>query len=219
MKARSHVELAPELQARLTALLDAGWELWTRFDTQVRQDAFHPFVAADYDVVLDALVALRAPGLRFLEWGSATGVITIMADLLGYDAYGIEIDRDLVDQARELARSTGSAATFTVGSFVPTGYRWQDRGGDGRLGTIGNAESGYLRLGLPLEEFDVVFAYPWGGEEAMMLDLMKIHGRRDARLLLHTTHGIQVYTGGRSIELPVSKTDSTAVGSGRGRPR
>lgn len=211
MKPGSHADLSPELRARLSALLDEGWELWARFDTQVRQNGFHPFVAADYDVVLDALVALRAPGLRFLEWGSATGVITIMADLLGYDAYGIEIDRDLVTQARELARSTRSAATFTAGSFVPTGYRWKDRGGDGRLGTIGDAESGYLQLGLPLEEFDVVFAYPWGGEEAMMLDLMKIHGRRDARFVLHTTHGIQVYAGGHEIELPVDGGDSTVA--------
>ncbi|MDP9348996.1 MAG: hypothetical protein M3P24_07635, partial [Gemmatimonadota bacterium] len=85
-------ELDAALRARLDALLEEGWELWDRFDSEVRRRSWHPFVAADYERVLQALLPLRAPGLRFLEWGSATGVITIMADLLGFDAYGIELD-------------------------------------------------------------------------------------------------------------------------------
>lgn len=191
-------ELDPELRARLDTLCEEGWELWERFDTEVRRQRFHPFVAADYGVVLEALVRLRGPGQTFLEWGSATGVITIMADLLGFEAYGIEIDPRLVDQARELARRTGSGATFTVGSFLPTGYRWRNPAGDGRLGTIEQGDSGYLKLGRPLEDFDVVFAYPWAGEEPMMLDLMKVHGGAGARFLLHTADGIQVHGGGRA---------------------
>lgn len=187
----------PELRSRLRTLCDEGWDLWERFDTDVRRHGFHPFVAADYEVVLEALLPLRAPGLRFLEWGSATGVITIMADLLGFDAYGIEIDGDLVDEARGLARRTGSRARFAAASFLPTGYRWRSRGGDGRLGTIGRGKSGYLDFGLPLDEFDVVFGYPWSGEEPLMLDLMRAHGRRGARLLLHTGSGVDVYRDGR----------------------
>ena len=190
-------ELDPALRQRLRALCEEGWDLWARFDTEVRQRDFHPFVAADYHVVLEALIPLRAPGLRFLEWGSATGVITIMADLLGFRAYGIEIDPGLVTQARDLARRTGSAATFTTGSFIPTGYHWTDGRGDDRLGTLGSGDSGYLQLGLPLEEFDVVFGYPWAGEEPIMLDLMKAYGRPGARFLLHSGGLIRVYTGGR----------------------
>jgi hypothetical protein len=197
-----HAALDPELDARLRALCQEGWEIWDRFDSQVRRRAFHPFVAADYRVVLEALIPLRQPGLKFLEWGSATGVITIMADLLGFDAYGIELDGDLVDQARELARATGSGATFTAGSFSPTGYRWRDRSGDERLGTIGHGASGYLQLGMPLEDFDVVFGYPWPGEEPMMLDLMGAYGRADARFLVHGTGGVKVYVGGREAVAP-----------------
>lgn len=189
--------LDPEIRARLEALCEEGWELWARFDVEVRQQAFHPFVAADYPVVLEALIALRAPGLRFLEWGSATGVITIMADLLGFEACGIEIDRDLVVQARDLARRMGSGARFAAGSFLPTGYHWKTRGGDPRLGTIGYGDSGYLELGMPLEEFHLVFGYPWDGEEPMMHDLIKMHGRPDARLLIPRGNGVKVYRGGR----------------------
>jgi hypothetical protein len=148
--------------------------------------------------VLQTLVRLRAPGLRFLEWGSATGVITIMADLLGYEAYGIELDPGLVDTARELASRFGSGARFAAGSFLPAGYRFNPRGGDGRQGTIGDGRSAYPVLEHPLEDFDVVYAYPWSGEEALMLDLMRCYGGRDARLLLHSgTEGVRVYRGGR----------------------
>ena len=209
----SSVDLGLEdgLRARLAALFDEGCDLWDRFDIEVRRKSFHPFVAADYDVVLEALLPLRAPGLRFLEWGSATGVITIMADLLGFEAYGIELDADLVGYARDLARRSGSGARFATGSFLPLGYRWR-RSHEGRLGTIGYGASGYLDLGIPLDDFDVVFGYPWSGEEPLMLDLMKRYGRTDARLLLNiTTGGVISYKGGK--ELPRYQPEST-LGAG-----
>ncbi len=178
-------ELEPALRARLDALVEEGWEIFDRFDNEVRQARWHPFVAADYERVLAALLPLRAPGLRFLEWGSATGVITIMADLLGFEAYGIELDPALVEVARDLARRHGSSARFTAGSFLPTGYRWRSPSGDERIGTIGYGDSAYPRMGHPLEDFDLVYAYPWNGEEPMMRDLMQRYGARDARLLIH----------------------------------
>jgi hypothetical protein len=178
---------------KIRALIDEGWEIWARFDDAVRREKWHPFVAADYDRVLEALLPLRQPGRRFLEWGSATGVVTIIADLLGFESYGIELDSWLVGIARELAIKYGSNAQFAEGSFLPTGYEWHPRNGDGRLGTIGEGASGYPQLGHPLEDFDVVYAYPWGGEEPMMLDLFKQYGRRGARLLLHGDRDVRVY--------------------------
>jgi len=177
--------LEPVLQRRLASVIEEGREIWHRFDEDVRRRAFHPFVPADYDRVLPKLVALQAAGTRFLEWGSATGVIAIMADMLGFEAYGIELDRELVAMARDLARRHGSGARFAVGSFLPTGYRYRPRDGDGRLGTIGLGPSGYGELGHPLEDFDVVYAYPWSGEEPIMRDVMRAYGAPHARLILH----------------------------------
>lgn len=188
------------LRTRLEALCAEGWAAWDRFATEVREHHFHPFVAADYEVVQKALIPHRKPGQRFLEWGSATGVITIMADLLGFDACGIELDSSLVATARDLARKFDSRARFAAGSFLPTGYRWQPSDGDGRTGTVGTGISGYLQLGCSLDDFDVVFGYPWGGEEAMMLDLMKCYGRPNGLLLLHTVNdGVRSYRGGRQV--------------------
>jgi len=193
-------DLDRELGTRIDALCEEGRAFWHRFDAEVRQDDWHPFVAADYDAVRAALVSLRKPGRRFLEWGSATGVITIMADLLGFESCGIELDSSLVDVGRELASRWRSNARFAAGSFIPMGWEWRLSGGNGRPGTIGRGPSGYLKLGRALEDFDVVYAFPWMGEEPMMLDLMRCHGREDAHLLLHTTqNGTTMYRDGRIV--------------------
>ncbi len=188
------------LRTRLAALCAEGWRLWERFSADEVERPFHPFVAADYEAVGQALWPHRGRGLRFLEWGSATGVITVMADLLGFEAHGIELDERLVAEARDLAVRFGSNARFVSGSFLPKGYRWRGRDGDARTGTVGSGPSGYLVLGRSLDEFDVVFGYPWDGEEPLMLDLMADYGRPDALLLLNScTTGIVAYRGGRPL--------------------
>jgi hypothetical protein len=195
--------LDPDLRRRLLDLCQEGWEVWDRFSRSRDIGDFHPFIAAEYEPVLEAMIPHRGENLKFLEWGSATGVIAILADLLGFEAYGIELEGDLVQMARELAKQVGSGATFAKGSFIPQGYRWKPQGGDGRMGTIGSGSSGYLELGHHLDEFDVVFAFPWGGEEPMMVDLMGSYGREDATLLMNTVNqGVQVYQRGKLIQAP-----------------
>ena len=205
-------ELTDEaLERRLDSVCADGWEIWQEFDQTYRQRRFHPFVPADYDVMRKTLASLRASGVggRFLEWGSATGVITIMADMLGFEACGIEIDAALVAAARDLASRHRSAARFAVGSFLPTGYVYRSRGEEGRTGTIGDAPSGYLELGRPLDDFDVVFGYPWTGEQGVMLDVMQRYGRSDALLLLYDSdNSVHAYRGGRTPA--PSRTDLAA---------
>ena len=193
-------DLAPELKRRLATLFQEGWEIWDSFSREDQDNDFHPFVPAEYEKVLEALLPHLNPGQKFLEWGSATGVITIMADLLGFQAFGIELDGKLVELAEILAPRYDSKATFVKGSFIPQGYRWKPPGGDGRLATIGHGPSGYLELGHHLDEFDVVFAFPWSGEEPMMVDLMATYGSADAIFLLNTVNdGVRVYRGGRLV--------------------
>ncbi len=118
--------------------------------------------------------------------------------MLGFESYGIELDSSLVRVARDLAAKWESRARFASGSFLPMG--WEPRGQDGknRLGTIGRGPSGYLELGHSLDDFDVVYAFPWMGEEEVMLDLMASYGRSDAHLLIHTPQNeTKIYRGGR----------------------
>ena len=202
---RGGLELDPALRARIVALFEEGWEFWDRFDIEVRQHGWHPFVHGDYECVLEALLRLRAPGRRFLEWGSATGVVAIMADLLGFEAYGVELDSELVGVARGLAERHGSSARFVTGSFIPSGYRWRPPTGDGRIGTIGDGVSAYPELGHPLDDFDMVYAYPWEGEEELMIDLMRRYGDPEATLLLYGNGGeVRMFRAGKRVteELP-----------------
>jgi pimeloyl-ACP methyl ester carboxylesterase len=101
-----------DVRARLTLLYEEGRLMADRFRAEVIEHGWHPFVPAEYEQVETVLVSLQRPGMRFLEWGSAMGVITIMADMLGFAAAGIEIDADLARIARELADRFGSAAEF-----------------------------------------------------------------------------------------------------------
>ncbi len=183
----------PAASARVAALIEEGFEIFDRFDRTTREKAFHPFVAADYVRVLETLLevqpTLRPPPHRagapaFLELGSATGVITIMADLIGFDAAGIELDASLVAIARQLATKYESRARFAGGSFLPAGYRWTGQSGDGRMGTIGAGPSAYAELGRALDDFDLVYAYPWDGETPMLVDFARRYGDPNARLLL-----------------------------------
>ncbi len=200
-KTNQAVELSTSLEQRIDALCEEGRDFWHDFDARVRQETWHPFVAADYDLVRESLRTLRRPGHRFLEWGSASGVITIMADLMGFDACGIEIDVSLVEAARELAKRTRSQARFATGSFLPMGWEWNPPDGDRRMGTIGRDRSGYVELGCALEDFDVVYGYPWSGEEALMRDLMRSHGSSEAILMLHCVErGVRVYRQGVEVD-------------------
>ncbi len=192
-----------ERRARLDALCAAGWEHWEEFDATVRLRDFHPFVASDYDAVRRTLELYCRPGQRFLEWGSANGVITIMADLLGCEAYGIELDSDLVRTARALASRFESKAQFVNASFLPSGFRWENPEDPGYTSTIGIGDSGYVQLGKALDDFDIVFGYPWDGDVNLMLELMRQYGRSDATLLLfHTSAGVMVYQDGRALRQP-----------------
>jgi hypothetical protein len=180
------------VRSAIHALTEEGAEIFDHFDRTVRDKEFHPFVPADYTLIIDALETLRhsdrlprrAGPPTFLELGSGTGVIAIIADLLGFDAVGIELDAELVAIARGLAARHNSRARFVAGSFIPTGYKWRPSHGDARMGTIGSGPSAYMELGHALDDFDVVYAYPWDGEMPIMRDLLEKYGNPGAHLML-----------------------------------
>ena len=188
------------LRAGLRVLCGAGWEFFERFDRTVRERGFHAFIASEYEVVQESLMAHRAPGLTFVELGSASGVITMMADLLGFDGWGMDMVHSLVATARDLAQRFDSKARFVAGSFFPSGYKYRGADGEVRTGTLGEGTSGYLELGRALDDFDVVFGYPWGGEEPVLLDLMKRYGNPESLLLMHSVNnGVLAYRGGKRV--------------------
>lgn len=170
--------------ARIDELLQRGEAVWRAFEARTGP-RHHLFVPCDQRAAYEALRRLRDSASTFLEFGSAAGVVTILADWLGFEACGIEIEPWLVEQSTALARQLRSGATFVEGTFVPPDYQddVQLLTPD-RLTPTGGADA-YEELGMSLRDFDVVFAYPWPGEEEWLFELMRRHARPRARLLTY----------------------------------
>lgn len=172
---------APE---RLEHLLRRGSELWRDF-LAGRGGLFHGFIPADHRGAHEALLAERPRCHSFLELGSGIGLITVLAALQGYDAYGIEIDSELVAIARDLDAEFGAGSTFAQGSFVPSGYRDEVSLLDADFLTVTEGADAYEELGLELDSFDLVYVYPWPGEEEWAEELVRRCAGPHTRLMTY----------------------------------
>lgn len=168
----------------LADLIRRGRAIWDEFEERAIQ-RHHLFVPCDQEGAFEMLRKLRSRAGNFLEFGSGAGVVTILADLLGYDACGIEIEPWLVEQSELLAREFGSAATFAQGSFVPPAYQDEvENLAHDRMTPTAGARA-YDELSMDLSDFDLVFAFPWPGEEEWLYELMRRHAREDALLMTY----------------------------------
>ena len=184
--------MEPAVRARIDALIEDGAEIFDRFDRTVREKIVS-FLhrrrlqagARDAGGSAQFLAVDRRDGPpRFLEFGSATGVITVVADLLGFDACGIELDPDLVAIARQLAVRYESRARFAIGSFLPAEYRWKPDTGDGRMGTIGSGPRRISSWDVPWTTSTSSTPIPGKAKRQVMVDLMRQYGDPDAQLLI-----------------------------------
>jgi hypothetical protein len=152
---------------------------------------FPGFVPSDFETSFRVLRALAAtavvPGTFFCEWGSGVGVVACLAAMLDYDAYGIEIEEDLVSAAQELAADFDLPVEFIRDSFIPRGAQ-VDAGCSEPFAWLNTDESNTEeQLGLAVDDFGVVFAYPWPDEERLTGDLFERYAHVGAVLV--TYHG------------------------------
>jgi hypothetical protein len=188
------------LEQNLESLLREGNQIWEAF-IEARGGTFHHLIPADAEGAYQQLGQLRDRHHTFLELGSGMGVITILADLLGFEAHGIEIEEGLVDLSRDLAERHGSSASFTEGSFVPAEFRDEVSLLDGEFHTIAEGLDAYGELGMELAEFDLIYAYPWPGEEEWLADLFRRAGGGHAQLLTYSV------SEGYSVSGPFGDSD------------
>ncbi|MEM8866285.1 MAG: hypothetical protein AAGF31_12135 [Planctomycetota bacterium] len=188
------VQLSPPSQilpARVIDLLDDADERIERLQHDLRDRPIAAFVPSDFATAYHALDQINelnlAPGHRFVEWGSGAGVVTCLASLLGWDAVGIEIEDDLVDLAESIAEDHEVEVEFVRGSFVPEDCHADlaEQRDINWLRTDG--VDAYQWLELDPDDFDLVFAYPWPGEEQIVFEIFAECGAVGALLL--TYHG------------------------------
>ena len=74
------------------------------------------FVPSNYEMLWDKLDAL--PRGRFCEYGSGWGIATGLAEILGFEAMGIEFSAELVDASRKLLAENGLRSRIEQGDYL-----------------------------------------------------------------------------------------------------
>lgn len=104
----------------------------------------------------------RSPdGARFCEWGSGIGVVSCLAQLMGWRTAGLEIEPRLVETSRALAGRHALDVSFFEGSY--------------KLDNV--AASFDTGFGFNLFDFDVIYAYFWPAERNAMTQFVAEYAR------------------------------------------
>ena len=164
----------PENLVQLWARVDRIWE-----DLQ-NEDAFSSYASANYTEVYRALESLKGQASTFLECGSGLGVVTLMAQQLGFASYGIEAKQPLVDYSIDFADQMGIDATFACGSFIPDSFEWDPSISDEPVRTFIDVPEVYDEIDMELSDFDLIYAYPWPTEYSLYINFLTQHARPDA---------------------------------------
>lgn len=153
------------------------------FQDQWDRPQIEQFVACDYEYVYQILTWLldseKLIGRRFLEWGCGFATVSGLAAKLGLDVVGIEAEAELLTHGRQLMADWGQPAELVHGNFLPTGI--EDLADDPTLPSLGHRVGEcYDSLGLEIDDFAIVFAYPWPGEEEFLSSVFDRHAAKGA---------------------------------------
>ncbi|MEM9345973.1 MAG: hypothetical protein AAGB26_05075 [Planctomycetota bacterium] len=178
---------------RALVLIDDAQDRIERFiRNRQKNDPIPSFVSCDFVMVDRALREIidqrLSPGPVFCEWGAGFAVIAGLAALHGLGSHAIEIHRDLVDQSQRLMHDHSLEVEVVQGSLVP-------EEGDAIVDALAqqdwlktNEHPAYDELGIDVSDIDLVFAYPWPGEEGLIEALFDAFAADGALLL--TYHGM-----------------------------
>jgi hypothetical protein len=166
---------------RADELLQAYWDNWVRRPIE-------QYVACDFRDVWRALVTVRernlAPGNLFCEWGCGFGIVTALASHMGWGAVGIEAESFLVDEARKFLALEKIDAEIWHGNFLPLGSERLAKHQSQHASLFHQVSAAYTKHDMQLDDFAMVFAYPWPGEDGFLKEVFREHAAHDALLLL-----------------------------------
>ncbi|MCA9139617.1 MAG: hypothetical protein KDB00_22745 [Planctomycetales bacterium] len=145
------------------------------------------FVAADYELVYQTLAWVSETqasiGRRFVEWGCGFATVACLADALGWNAYAIEAHADLISEARKTIADWPAKVDLFAGNFLPPGA--DDLAADPTLPSLGHGgQSAYGAWETDLDDFSLVYSYPWPGEDEFHEDVFDRYAAVGAMLLM-----------------------------------
>lgn len=133
-----------------------------------------------------ALSRIQSEGLTrgpvFCEWGSGLGGVCGAAALNGFEPVGIEIHGALVHAARAISTRLALGVAFTEGTFLLPGDEDLIPFAHARTTTRFD-RAAWGEAGLMPGDCDVVFAYPWPGEESFVDRVFSRHAGADSLLM------------------------------------
>ena len=154
------------------------------------------YLPSNPEKVFSAIIDLKESGIlrgnTFCEWGSGFGIAACMASLIGFEAYGIELEEGLVELSTQLAQDLNIPVEILCTSYLPEGYEeCEGIGGKDLLPPQATTSGGQIidttpvYDGLDPDDVDLFFVYPWPGQEEFMMDLFEEVATEDAILLIH----------------------------------
>lgn len=163
---------------------------------------FRGFVPCDYVDVYRCLKGVydstQLCGDRFCEWGSGVSIVASLAAMIGYESYGIEFDPELCQVADGICEEFDVPVELVQGSFIPDGvddlieeaFAMQD----GQLALHTDPDNAYKELGFDVNDFDLIFAYPWPNDIELTCKIFERCAAQGALLLAYLdTNSISLY--------------------------
>jgi hypothetical protein len=173
----------PATLAMITSAQDRIQAFQDRWD----QPQIEQFVASDYEMAYRALrwvVDERLMmGNRMVEWGCGFAVVAAIGSRLGLDVFGIEAEALLLKQAEQTLVGFDTPVDLICGNFLPEGAESLSHNPD--FPSLGHeVENAYELMGLDLDDFAIVFGYPWPGEEVFHQAVFERYGMTGGLLML-----------------------------------
>ncbi len=176
--------LPDDVSAWLVAARERIELYWDQFSSK----PLPQYIECDFDYVAAGLQeCLRrdlVDGKLFVEWGCGFAVVTGIAALLGLDAIGIEAEVFLCEQARLLLAQREIPAEVWQGNFLPAGAVRLAEDKEPLVSLTHSIPPAYSNFDMSLEDFAIVFAYPWPGEEHFLRAVFARYARSNALLLM-----------------------------------
>lgn len=177
------------LEDRIQAWLVSSHLRIQKFWDQFPEKPLAQYVECDFDWLARGLQHCLehqlTDGNLFVEWGCGFGVVTGVASLLGLDAIGIEAEQFLCQEAELLLQQNDIQAEIWQGNFLPGGASRLAIDEDPIVSLSHQCLSAYEAHQMSLDDFAIVYAYPWPGEEHFLKLVFDRYSRPGALLLLY----------------------------------
>jgi SAM-dependent methyltransferase len=162
-------------------VLQAYWDQWTK-------KPIEQYVACDFRDVWRALAQLTeskmANGNTFCEWGCGFGIVTGLASQLGWESIGIEAEPFLVDQANRFLARNRLKGEILHGNFLPRGSEQLADSQSNHASLFHQVANAYETHDLQLDDYALVFAYPWPGEHYFLQEVFRRYAGDGALMLM-----------------------------------